>query len=58
MNERIRLYYYDTSGRLVFIRFLEEMYLALNHNILKQSQLFQIFVIRHVNVEEQNFPTQ
>ena len=24
-NERIRLYYYDTSGRLVFIRFLEEI---------------------------------
>ena len=23
-NERIRLYYYDTSGRLVFVRFLEE----------------------------------
>ena len=22
-NERIRLYYYDTSGRLVFVRFLE-----------------------------------
>ena len=25
MNERIRLYYYDTSGRLVFVRFLEEI---------------------------------
>ena len=24
-NERIRLYYYDTSGRLVFVRFLEEI---------------------------------
>ena len=23
-NEQIRLYYYDTSGRLVFVRFLEE----------------------------------
>ena len=25
MNERIRLYYYDNSGQLVFIRFLEEI---------------------------------
>ena len=25
MSERIRLYYYDTSGRLVFVRFLEEI---------------------------------
>ena len=24
MNEKIRLYFYDTSGRLVFVRFLEE----------------------------------
>ena len=24
-NEKIRLYYYDISGRLVFIRFLEEI---------------------------------
>ena len=24
-NEWIRLYYYDTSGRLVFVRFLEEI---------------------------------
>ena len=24
-NERIRLYYYDTSGRLVFVRFFEEI---------------------------------
>ena len=24
-NERIRLYYYDTSSRLVFVRFLEEV---------------------------------
>ena len=24
-NEKIRLYYYDTSGRLVFVRFLEEI---------------------------------
>ena len=24
-NERIRLYYYDTSSRLVFVRFLEEI---------------------------------
>ena len=24
-NERIRLYYYDTSGWLVFVRFLEEI---------------------------------
>ena len=24
-NKRIRLYYYDTSGRLVFVRFLEEI---------------------------------
>ena len=24
INEKIRLYYYDTSGRLAFIRFLEE----------------------------------
>ena len=24
-NKRIRLYYYDTSGRLAFVRFLEEM---------------------------------
>ena len=24
-NEQIRLYYYDTSGRLVFVRFLEEI---------------------------------
>ena len=24
MNEPIRLYYYDTSGRLVFVLFLEE----------------------------------
>ena len=24
-NKRIRLYYYDTSGLLVFIRFLEEI---------------------------------
>ena len=24
-NERIRLYYYDTSSRLVFFRFLEEI---------------------------------
>ena len=25
MNKQIRLYYYGTSGRLVFIRFLEEI---------------------------------
>ena len=25
MNEQIQLYYYDTSGRLVFVRFLEEI---------------------------------
>ena len=25
MNEQIRLYYYDTSSRLVFVRFLEEI---------------------------------
>ena len=25
MNERIPLYYYETSGRLVFVRFLEEI---------------------------------
>ena len=25
MNEQILLYYYETSGRLVFIRFLEEI---------------------------------
>ena len=25
-NEQIRLYYYDISGRLVFVRFLEEIY--------------------------------
>ena len=25
MNKWIRLYYYDTSGRLVFVRFLEEI---------------------------------
>ena len=24
-NERILLYYYETSGRLVFVRFLEEI---------------------------------
>ena len=24
-NKQIRLYYYDTSGRLVFVRFLEEI---------------------------------
>ena len=24
-NERIRLYYYDTTGGLVFVRFLEEI---------------------------------
>ena len=24
-NERIRLYYYDTSSRLVFVRFMEEI---------------------------------
>jgi hypothetical protein len=24
-NEQIRLYYYDTSGRHVFVRFLEEI---------------------------------
>ena len=24
-NERIRLYYHDTSGRLVFVRFLEKI---------------------------------
>ena len=24
-NEQIRLYYYDTSGRRVFVRFLEEI---------------------------------
>ena len=23
-NERLRLYYYDTFGRLAFVRFLEE----------------------------------
>ena len=25
MNEKIRLYYYDSSGRLVFVRFLGEI---------------------------------
>ena len=25
MNKRIRLYYYETSGRLVFVCFLEEI---------------------------------
>ena len=25
MNDRIRLYYYDTSSRLVFVHFLEEI---------------------------------
>ena len=25
MNERIQLYYYDNSGWLVFVRFLEEI---------------------------------
>ena len=25
MNKQIRLYYYDTLGRLVFVRFLEEI---------------------------------
>ena len=25
MNEKIQLYYYDTSGRLVFVRFLGEI---------------------------------
>ena len=30
-NERIRLYYYDTSGRLVFVRFLEEIDDPKNH---------------------------
>ena len=25
MNEKIRLNYYDTSGRIVFVRFLEEI---------------------------------
>ena len=25
MNKRIQLYYYDTSGRLVFVHFLEEI---------------------------------
>ena len=25
MNERIQLYYYDTSSRLVFVRFLEKI---------------------------------
>ena len=30
-NERIRLYYYDTLGRLVFVRFLEEIDEPKNH---------------------------
>ena len=30
-NERIRLYYYDTSGRLVFVHFLEEIDDPKNH---------------------------
>ena len=31
MNERIRLYYYDTSSRLVFVGFFEEIEDAKNH---------------------------
>ena len=30
-NEGIRLYYYDTSSRLVFVRFLEEIVDTKNH---------------------------
>ena len=30
-NEQIRLYYYDTPGRLVFVRFLEEIDDPKNH---------------------------
>ena len=50
MNERIRLYYYDTSSRLVFVRFLEEIddtkktfrnYLTFKNNTkLTQSSIF------------------
>ena len=31
MNERIQLYFYDTSSRLVFARFLEEIEDTKNH---------------------------
>ena len=30
-NEKIRLYYYETSSRLVFVRFLEEIEDIKNH---------------------------
>ena len=30
-NEQIRLYYYDTLGQLVFVRFLEEIDDPENH---------------------------
>ena len=49
MNEQILLYYYETSGRLVFVRFLEEIedtkktfrnYLTFRGLILDNPQIF------------------
>ena len=51
-NKRILLYYYETSGRLVFVRFLEEIeytkntfrnYLTFNRNISQQDLYTMIF---------------
>ena len=38
MNEQILLYYYETSGRLAFVRFLEEI--EDTQNISKLSDLY------------------
>ena len=55
-NERIRLYYYDTSSRLVFVRFLEEIedtkkpfrnyrtFTLLGLNLYKVDLRFDIFL--------------
>ena len=41
MNEQIRLYYYDASGQLVFVHFLEE-FEDTKKNIFKLTDLYKI----------------
>ena len=46
-NERIRLYYFDTSVRLVFVRFLEEIDDPKNHFEINWPLKKLILIIFH-----------
>ena len=57
-NEWIQLYYYDTTDRLVFVRFLEETedmpkrYFEINWPLEQTPRLVNIFLYEATNSEQ------